>query len=141
MLAQQLDEIVDRSITLAVTSEVTGLVIPEPVALRCIMFDETGDQLKVSSFNPDSTGDASAAAAAAEASATEAAASATGINLPDIVLADAGKALVVNSTGEGYDLTTSTLADLLTAATILENVTEDPSSPVVGQMWLRTDLP
>ena len=144
MLSQQLDEIVDRSITLAVTSSTTGLVIPEPVALRAIMFDTAGTQLKVSTYNPDDTGDASVSATAAAASAAAAAASASANNLPTIAVGDAGKLLEVNATGDGYDLTTATIATIeasIMAASILENRTDDPSSPVSGQMWLRTDLP
>lgn len=72
---------------------------------------------------------AQTAATEADASATAAALSAASVNLPTIVLADAGKLLEVNAAGDGYDLLTQVdstqIADnAVTTAKILDaNVT------------------
>ncbi len=71
------------------------------MALLCI---DTGTELRLLSY-----GDAEAILAAAEAAADRAEAAAAGLNLPAIDIDDAGKTLIVNSDGTGYDLRVSTV--------------------------------
>lgn len=71
------------------------------MALLCI---DTGTELRLLSY-----GDAEAILAAAEAAADRAEAAAAGLNLPAIDSGDAGKTLIVNSDGSGYDLRVSTV--------------------------------
>jgi hypothetical protein len=75
MLAQQIDEIVDRSVKIPVDVETFDPTLPSTLtARRAIMVNDAGDGLELSTYDPD---DAETSATAAAASATAAASSAT----------------------------------------------------------------
>jgi len=123
MILQQLNEIIDRSITLAVTSSTTGVTLPEPEADKAVKWNSAGTNLENSEYDPDAAGDSAVASAASAAesavsaaaalvsennaatSEANAAASAASVNLPSIDAGDAGKGVMVNSGGTGYELT------------------------------------
>jgi len=120
MISQQLEDGQSRAISLPVTSSLSGVELPDADAGKCIKWNVTGDNLENSDYNPDAAGDADASATASAASAAEAvisalaaAASAATINLPTITSGDAEKLIEVNAAGDGYDLTTHTIATLV----------------------------
>jgi len=131
-LVQQLQEQMDRALTLPETSSSSTPELPEPSTGKGLVWDANGNLINSTDDFNDIVTDAAASAAAAlvsqnaaaasavtaanEASAaavsaaaalvseTNAAASAAGVNLPSIQAGDSGKILSVKATEDGYEL-------------------------------------
>ena len=87
---------INRDLVTNVNQPVPAGYLMPGMALLCI---DTGTELRLLSY-----GDAEAILAAAEAAADRAEAAASGLNLPTIQPGDAGKALIVNESENGYEL-------------------------------------
>lgn len=136
---------VRRSFKVPVTSNITELTLPEPVDDTILAWSGTSGAIKngpttaaftaATSQAAESAADAlaseeaalvsqvaaAASAVQAAASALAAAASQASINLPTISAGAAGKTIIVNAGGTGYDLTSATLAAQITAAIAANN--------------------
>ncbi|ENP33354.1 hypothetical protein B992_01258 [Brucella abortus 63/144] len=87
---------INRDLVTNINQPVPAGYLMPGMALLCI---DTGTELRLLSY-----GDAEAILAAAEDAAARAEAAASGVNLPEISAADAGKSLIVNQDGTGYDV-------------------------------------
>ncbi len=87
---------INRDLVTNINQPVPAGYLMPGMALLCI---DTGTELRLLSY-----GDAEAILAAAEDAAARAEAAASGVNLPKISAADAGKSLIVNQDGTGYDV-------------------------------------
>ncbi|EFM57553.1 hypothetical protein [Brucella inopinata] len=87
---------INRDLVTNINQPVPARYLMPGMALLCI---DTGTELRLLSY-----GDAEAILAAAEDAAARAEAAASGVNLPKISAADAGKSLIVNQDGTGYDV-------------------------------------
>jgi hypothetical protein len=100
MMIQQLQEEVDRSIKINITSPAS----PDDL-LTSIETSESNAAASASAASSSAT-DSGNSATASAVSAAESAASAASVNMPTIGGGDAGKGLVVNGAEDGYDLET-----------------------------------
>lgn len=149
MIAQQIQEQIDRSILLPISSTITGLAIPDPTANKALIWNSGGTALinSTDDYEDQATNAAASASAAATSasnaatsatnastsetnaanSAAAAAASAAGVNLPSVTTGDATKLLKVNAGETGFELA-ATLPDFTAStqgALMLQNATDD----------------
>ena len=77
---------------------------------------------------------------AAEVATLEAADTALSADIAALTHNDSLGGLDGGTAGEYFHLTAAEYAGLVTNPLTIENRTDDPGSPAVGQVWFRTDL-